>query len=154
MFDGNTNLDPDSTYGTQAPLGDLTPFSAVGDFQINYRSLLAPSNTGNDILFITADHVVWGMMHWETAFPLQAVFPFNSVGGISLQSYCCSGGNVVWKSCTGVVGLGVQKNCGHILFRGTATEDPWISTAHGNHNAGYLKNLGFMIWGEDNYGLR
>lgn len=155
MFNGNTNLHPDASYGSAPPPGttDLTNWN---DFQINYRSLLAPSDVGNDILFITGDHKVWGHMHWESAWPLRTVSPFTSTS----SNVCCSGGNTVWKSCE-YDGLGIQKNCGHILYRSSGGEDPWISIANGDHFAGYNRggqnkdtagnNVDLMVWGEVNY---
>lgn len=154
MFNGNTNLHPDASYGSAPPPG-TTDLTNLNDFQINYRSLLASSDVGNDILFITGDHKVWGHMHWESAWPLQAVSPFTSTS----SNVCCNGGNTVWKSCE-YDGLGIQKNCGHILYR-PASEDPWISIANGDHFAGYNRggqnkdtdgnNVDLMVWGEVNY---
>lgn len=147
MFNGNTNLDPASSYGN-SPVDLINVSPTQDDFQISYADLLSPS--GNDILFITGDHSVWGVTQFEGAFPLNAVYPFNVQ---SSPEICCSGGNTEWFVCQGD-DKGVQKNCGHILFRGVtveylAAEDPWISIAHGDHMEGYNQDL--MVWGENNF---
>lgn len=152
MFNGNTNLHPDATFGIPPADMDNFPLSQ-SDFQIPYRHLLGPNDPGNDILFITGDHLIWGYMHYESAWTtngLESQYPFNR---LSSQEICCSGGNIVVTACQND-GIGVVLNCGHILYR-PALEDPWISIANGDHFTGYNRNHehleDLMVWGESNY---
>lgn len=148
MFDGNLELAPGSAFGT--PPQNLTSFDHLNtnDFQIDFTNLV-DSTCGNEILFITGDHQVWGYMHYQSAWPHNGTNPLFNQVTVSGQGSRCSGGNAVFYTCDGT-STGIKKNCGHILYRGVGTlEDPWVSIANGDHMAGYSNTL--MVWGENNF---
>jgi hypothetical protein len=123
MHDGNGNLQPNYTYGTNSG-NPLQP----NDFQIPFEVY-----AGMEIVFITGDQQVWGKTSYSTLRSLidsaQGDFTPNiqfvaHVNGIDLITM------------------------GNVLSRIGVPEDPWISLL-GDHVQGIITSL--ILWGEADY---
>jgi hypothetical protein len=128
-FDGNANLDPDSSVGT--PNSVLACDSS--DFQINCEHLINRNDDGNEVLFIAGNGLCSARAKLNDILRSQ---PDVHLADLSMN--ICKEG--VESSVTG-----------SFLNRGgNNPEDPWIGIAERDHFASTAQRL--IIWGENSWG--